>query len=454
MSISEGQAPEHPLLAALALIEQGLDAALAANMWSLSDDDDIVAVVQRVERSARRLSAVGLGAVHEVVGRNVAGRAGATSPTSWLAGLLALAPGEAAARVRLSSALAEGGMCAATGAALAAGGLSLEQAQVVHRTVRALPDPAGVDAPADAADDRADAEAFLVEQAKLFAPRELEKLGRHVRETIDPQGDEKLARDEDRQRAARELHATLGPDGMVHLRGRLDGETGALLNQLLEPLSKPRPAGAEGPDPRSAPQRRADGFAEILRIAAASGRAGEAGGVRPHLTVTLSWETLQRQLGSQAAELELGLPVSAQTARRLACDAGIVPLLLGSDSQPLDVGRASQSIPAGIRRALVARDRFCAFPGCDAPAARCEGHHCKHWADGGPTSLCNLCLLCGRHHTLIHHGGWDVHIGADGHPEFLPPPWIDPDRRPVRSARATLDDFQQRRQERTARGHA
>jgi hypothetical protein len=214
---------------------------------------------------------------------------------------------------------------------------------------------------------------------------------------------------------------------------------------LLEPLARPKAAGPDGPDPRTAAQRRADGFAEILRIAAASGGAGEAGGERPHITVTLSWETLQRQLGAAAAELDLGLPISAETARRLACDAGIVPVLLGSDGQPLDVGRQTQSIPTGMRRAVVARDRSCAFAGCDAPATRCDAHHCKHWADGGPTSVCNLCLLCARHHRLVHRGGWDVRIGPHGYPEFIPPRWVDPEQKPIRSARATLDDFEHRR---------
>jgi hypothetical protein len=86
-----------------------------------------------------------------------------------------------------------------------------------------------------------------------------------------------------------------------------------------------------------------------------------------------------------------------------------------------------------IRRALVLRDGGCAFPGCDRPPRWCDGHHVKHWADGGPTCLDNAVLVCGFHHRLLHHGGWHVRIAADRLPEFLPPAWIDPAQVPRRN---------------------
>jgi hypothetical protein len=82
---------------------------------------------------------------------------------------------------------------------------------------------------------------------------------------------------------------------------------------------------------------------------------------------------------------------------------------------------------------VVARDRCCTFPGCDRPASWCICHHIIHWADGGTTCLTNLALLCERHHTVIHHGEWTVRLGADGLPEFIPPPWIDPEQKPRRN---------------------
>ncbi|HEY2175541.1 MAG TPA: DUF222 domain-containing protein, partial [Mycobacteriales bacterium] len=169
---------------------------------------------------------------------------------------------------------------------------------------------------------------------------------------------------------------------------------------------------------------------ELARRALQTGDLPDSGGQRPQVTVTLDYDTLRKQIGT--ADLGWGGPVTPATARRIACDAQLIPVLLGGAGQPLDVGRASHTIPVGIRRALVARDRGCAFPGCDRPAAWCDGHHIQHWADGGPTALTNLVLLCGHHHRTIHHHGWQARI-VDGLPEFLPPPWIDPTQTPRRN---------------------
>lgn len=159
----------------------------------------------------------------------------------------------------------------------------------------------------------------------------------------------------------------------------------------------------------------------------------------------MTLETLQQRLEAAAADLDFGLPLSARSARRLACDARLVPVILGAEGQPLDVGRITYSCPMPMRRALVARDRGCCFPGCGAPPTRCDAHHVEHWAAGGSTALCNLCLLCRRHHRMIHAGEWAVRINTDGHPEFLPPPWVDPQRRPIRPHRVTLDTLRRTR---------
>ena len=119
--------------------------------------------------------------------------------------------------------------------------------------------------------------------------------------------------------------------------------------------------------------------------------------------------------------------------RRLACDAAILPAVLGSTGQTLDVGRQRRLITGPLRRALVLRDRGCAFPGCDRPPRWCDAHHIHHWADGGTTSLTNAVLLCGHHHRHLHHSDWTVRLGGDGHPEFIPPAWLDPDQLPRRN---------------------
>jgi hypothetical protein len=148
---------------------------------------------------------------------------------------------------------------------------------------------------------------------------------------------------------------------------------------------------------------------------------------RALLAVTIDHQWLLAQLGH--ATLDSGQPLDPATARRLACDAGIVPIVLGSRSEPLDVGRMAYTIPAGLRRALHQRDRGCTFPGCRRRPKRCQAHHVEHWSEGGETSLGNCTLLCRYHHHLIHHSGWQIQM-RQGRPWFIPPAFIDPHRRP------------------------
>jgi hypothetical protein len=103
--------------------------------------------------------------------------------------------------------------------------------------------------------------------------------------------------------------------------------------------------------------------------------------------------------------------VSAETSRRISCDASVVLMRYGSDGAVLDVGRKTRTVPPSIRRALQARDRSCRFPGCTA--RRCDAHHVEHWMDGGATSLDNLVHLCRRHHRAVHEGGFDLGHARD-----------------------------------------
>ena len=130
-----------------------------------------------------------------------------------------------------------------------------------------------------------------------------------------------------------------------------------------------------------------------------------------------------RMGGHAALEDADGLRVSAETARRVACDAGAVVMRHAADGSVLDVGRKTRTIPPALRRALLARDRQCRFPGCNA--RRCDAHHVEHWADGGPTRLDNLVLLCRRHHRAVHEEGFLVRMGASDDATFC---W--PDGRP------------------------
>jgi hypothetical protein len=137
--------------------------------------------------------------------------------------------------------------------------------------------------------------------------------------------------------------------------------------------------------------------------------------------------------GRGAARLDTGAVISATQARLMACDARVLPAVLGGDGQVLDLGRSRRLFTGPIRRALILRDRGCAFPGCDRPPRWTEAHHLVGWAEGGETSLANACLVCRYHHRVLHNGGWQARLGADGRPEFVPPAILDPQRRPRRN---------------------
>ena len=123
---------------------------------------------------------------------------------------------------------------------------------------------------------------------------------------------------------------------------------------------------------------------------------------------------------SGALEVDHGaVDVSAETSRRLACDAAVVRMVHAPDGTVLDVGRKTRTVPPAIRRALQARDHTCRFPGCTA--RRCDAHHVEHWIDGGSTNLGNLVLLCRRHHRAIHEGGFGLRLHGDGTTTFLRP---------------------------------
>jgi hypothetical protein len=162
-----------------------------------------------------------------------------------------------------------------------------------------------------------------------------------------------------------------------------------------------------------------------------TGQLPENGGDRPQLTITINFNDLRDQTGT--ATLDTGDQLTPTQARRLACDAHLLPAVLGSQGQVLDVGQSRRLITGALRRALVLRDRGCAFPGCDRPPRWTEGHHIQPWTHGGPTTLDNSVLLCGPHHRVIHHSTWTVRLAPDRHPEFTPPAYLDPEQRPRRN---------------------
>jgi len=160
------------------------------------------------------------------------------------------------------------------------------------------------------------------------------------------------------------------------------------------------PTNLDPGDRRTPAQARADALVEVCRRFL----QGDKGTRRPaRVLVTIPWDTLSA--GQGIVDTEAG-PIGAQTARRLTCDATVSRVLLGPQSVPIEMGRATRVIPPALRKALRLRDPHCTHPGCHIPARWCEAHHIQHWADGGKTELANLRLLCARHHTDTHQNGW------------------------------------------------
>ncbi|MBV9142919.1 MAG: DUF222 domain-containing protein [Pseudonocardiales bacterium] len=395
------------------------------------DDAGLRDQIRDIESVSRMLHSVMLEAVAELESRNVAAATGFRSTKRLLAGMLHLSATEAGARVAHAGQIAArrtlGGAVLPptlpnTAAALAAGEIGPAQVRVIAETMDAI--PASV-----STTEREAAEADLARYARSFDPTSLHKIGRHILAHLDPDGSP--PRDEPALApAAGELRLRERRDGRLGLEGFLEPEHSAAFRALIEQLAAPRPAAAGIPDPRTAPQRNADALLEVCGLARAAQDCPTTAGEPPHLTVTIDWDALRTGLGSMT--LDYGTHLSASEARRWACDAKIIPVVLGGASEPLDVGRAMRTVPLSIRRALIARDGGCAFPGCDRPPGRCQAHHCRHWADGGETSVENCVLLCETHHRYVHCTGWEVLIHPD-HVDFIPPAIIDPARRPLRN---------------------
>ncbi|MCU1687975.1 MAG: endonuclease, partial [Amycolatopsis sp.] len=277
-------------------------------------------------------------------------------------------------------------------------------------------------------EDRVAAEKILVNLAVHASPVEVKKAGDRILDTLDPDGPEPK---DPPERPERELSFQEHRDGSATLKGKLDNVAYAQLRAALDPLAKPHSTKEEGRDTRSQWERHADALVDLVRLAMTVDEIPTHGGDRVHVAVTVDYETLKSGIGT--AMLDYGGVITAAEARMLACDCKVIPAVLGTESEQMDLGRSKRIITTGQRRRLVMRDRGCAFPGCKSHAKHCDGHHIVFWILGGPTDLDNLTLLCERHHRLIHCGGWEVRMGGDGRPDFIPPTYLDPLRRPRRN---------------------
>lgn len=372
-------------------LASAVDELAAVDAAGLSDAalaEDIV----EIDRQINRLTAVKLGRLERLDRRGTtAAEFGSTA--AWHRAAGRLSPLVAGREVHLARDLAD--RLPATAAALAVGAISAVHAQVIAALRRDVP-----------AEPMAAAEPHIVELARSLDPAQLRRALAHIRHQYAP---DRLAQDEADLWAERRLTMSSTLDGLATGHWSADAASQELIATAIHAACPP----VSGDD-RTASQRRFDGLLTVCELALRSGRLPDTGGVKPHVSVLVAVNTLDGQPGSDAAALAFGEPLSGSGARRIACDAAISRIVLGPRSEVLDAGRAIRGFPAAMRRAIVARDRQCIWPGCDAPPGWCDAHHIQHWALGGRTSIDNGVLVCGRHHDRIHHQNLAIVRLADG----------------------------------------
>jgi len=214
--------------------------------------------------------------------------------------------------------------------------------------------------------------------------------------------------------AKRGLWTHFDDDGMMRLVAKLPAEDGAVVVAAIESITGTKPApdrsdeGVSDPADDRWAARRSDALVAMSRHVLAGGAEDlvQASALR-QVVVHVDVGVLTGEEPDGRSFIEDGAPLSAAAARRIGCDCETIAVT-ERDGLPIDVGRRRQTIPPRLRLALEVRDRCCRFPGCGVPARRCEGHHIRHWADGGPTDLANLISLCLFHHQRHHDGGFRI----------------------------------------------
>lgn len=419
------------------MIRAGLDLVLSTGLAEVPAAE-LLTVLAEAERCRRVLEgAVDQKLVAEVIERGLDGDYAYTGPADLLVQTLRVTPAEARARVLRARNL--GPRRALTGeplpsllpeveAAVSAGEISSAHVAVITKCIESIP-------AAIASTARPVAEALLVEAARYEHPGLLARTAQALLARLDPDGTEPRDRDVERRRDV-SLHDA--GDGSGILTGRLTPELKAALHAVVDTLSAPVPAEDGVPDDRTPGQRRHDAMLEAMLRLLRSGTLPSAGGMPVTILVTTTVEDLDDP--DALAVTSHGDAISVRRLLGIAGDAELQGVIVNQTGGVLALGRAQRLATCAQRRALAARDGGCAFPGCDRPASWCEAHHVVDWVSGGSTDVDNLVLLCRFHHREFGRRGWTIRM-ARGRPEFLPPPWIDPERRWRRNTVHHLPDL-------------
>ena len=306
-------------------------------------------------------------------------------------------------RVQLGRALLD--QLPTTAAAWQADEIGQKHASVIRKAVSTLE-----------ADLAAEIEKALAEAAPYITPGQLADLAEVVKAAAAPEDAEERAA---KHRANQKLNISRTFDGMYRLDAWLDTETGAEVSAAIDAFTRKKdPNLSILDDPIG--RRRAEALRQMARHATAHAESCNGNASPRHsLIVATSYEALSSGIGS--ADIQGHGPITASAARRLACEYGIIPAVLGTDSEVVDLGIPNRLAGAEQRFRIALRDGGCLFPGCDRPPSFTEAHHRWHHIDGGPTAEHNLDSFCLFHHHQVHEGGWTYTIIGANSLEFSPP---------------------------------
>ena len=401
----------HPVLSAIAAMHAAFDEIVAVDPIYLSVGEKKAAMVEtgklRARADALELQLLAAGAV------DVAEETGARSTASWLADETRDAHGPVRARAALAKTLDH--KWTQTADALAAGLVNLAQVRVIAEALEALP--------ADLGDGLlAKAEVYLLEQAGELGPRELRNLGRGLLHHLAPDiADEaelrRLEAEEARAEATTRLSFRRRGDGTTDIYARVADHVAGRLRAYTDAVANPRRASNDD-DFMKLPVERRRGIAfQSLLESVLESDLPTHGSTATSVVVTVAYDAMVTGVGT--ATTSTGEILTAEQARRLACNAQILPAVLGGKGEILDLGRSSRYFRGASRKAMDLRDKECTTRGCHVPAAFCHAHHFRRpWSQGGKTDLEDGKLLCPFHHGRAHDPTWDTHHHPDGSTTF------------------------------------
>lgn len=409
----------HPVAVLAQRLSEQLDEAMAGPpVWSMASGEQL-ATLTLLAKVEAQLDALRLGVLVESERSGAALATGASSAADWLHATLQQRRSTARADLRVADLLCryqhlEAGMRAGT--------VSLDQAKVIKRAIERLPQEGPYAVTCDQVEA---AERHLVELAASFAPEQLEELGEKIYEVIAPEvaeaaEGERLARQEARAERKTSLRMWRDGEGVTHGRFAISDLHGEMLKKALHALMNPARAASDadrvGREPVEV--RRGRALCELIeRLGARDLPTSGGGDATVVVQVDVDRLTDEEQQPG-VATLDTGLRISAGEARRLACSHRLLPAVLGTRSQPLDLGESARLFSKAQRLALTLRDGGCTAEHCDIPASMCHAHHDRPWSQSGPTDLANGRLLCGPHHRRIHDPAFDHELTPDNQVRF------------------------------------